>query len=452
MSRNAGETLLLWAPRRPSRAILCAGCVAELCGALAANAYAQTVPLAATNVPQLAPPPTIAGRLYEPPTPSREYTALALGSWLLYPSLSGGLFYDTNVDQLPSGHDASIGLRLVPNLLAMSDNGIEKTTVYGLADGQAGSAAADDTVAANAGIVETYTPLRDLSVTAQGDYLRQKDLFSIFAINNNVGYLNPTGVGLAPTIEPQSYNQETLALSTQKTFYRAFAGLGVSAVELDYDRSGGVAAAPSGLATIGTARGGFWMTPFLYGYAEASLDKRSYATSALGSSGYRTVIGIGSSQVRFFRGQIYAGYEAESYRAAAIGTVGGWVFGGRGEYAPLPNLNAMASLDESLGASLLAPASVSIGGTATRVTAALLSAQYAFAPDLSASGRAGYIRTDYINNPRRDDAWTVGATLTYGIWRNFGLSLDYQHVELTSNVPAASFSRDVVTIGGTYKY
>jgi hypothetical protein len=53
---------------------------------------------------------------------------------------------------------------------------------------------------------------------------------------------------------------------------------------------------------------------------------------------------------------------------------------------------------------------------------------------------------------RKDDAWTAGGTVTYSVWQNFGLTLDYQRVQLRSNVPLQGFTRDVVTLGGTYRY
>ena len=91
-------------------------------------------------------------------------------------------------------------------------------------------------------------------------------------------------------------------------------------------------------------------------------------------------------------------------------------------------------------------------GTATRVTNVIGTAQYNIAQQWAASGRGGYIHTDYIDNTRRDDAWTIGGTLTYRLVQNIGLTLDYQHVDLSSNVVAQSFSRDIVTVGMTFKY
>ena len=91
-------------------------------------------------------------------------------------------------------------------------------------------------------------------------------------------------------------------------------------------------------------------------------------------------------------------------------------------------------------------------GTATKVDTYLFTANYALAEQWSANGRAGYITTDYIDSPRRDDSWTLGGTLTYNLGGNLGLTIDYQHIELSSNVPAAGFTRDVVTLGGTWRY
>jgi hypothetical protein len=75
-----------------------------------------------------------------------------------------------------------------------------------------------------------------------------------------------------------------------------------------------------------------------------------------------------------------------------------------------------------------------------------------FLEQWSANGRAGYITTDYIGSPRRDDSWTLGGTVTYNLLNKLGLTFDYQHIELSSNVPASGFTRDVVALGATWRY
>jgi hypothetical protein len=403
-----------------------------------------------------APAMTVPDRADPFAQPSRDYSALVVGDWLLYPTLFAGASYDTNPTQSSGGAKSSFGGRLVPSLLAETTNGISKTTVYGMADAQLytnQSSGNSNTVAARAGLIENYQLAPDLIFNGQGDFTRQRDLFSTFGIDHSVSTLNPTGIGLAPVNNPLTYNQYSGAASLQKNFDRAFVTVGGSVIDLQYDHSSNAAApSPNGVDTTETVRGGFWINPMLYGYAEGSVDQRNYSTSSLNSNGYRVVGGLGSDQIGLFRGEVYAGYQAEDYNLGAIGTVGSPVFGGRLYYYPLPELTLSGSVDESLGVSFLATAPGVPVGASTRVVTSLGQATYAPMQEWSASGRFGFIHTDYVGTPRDDDAWTMGATLNYSIWQNFALTLDYQYIQMSSNVPLQGFSRDVVTVGLTYKY
>ncbi len=127
-------------------------------------------------------------------------------------------------------------------------------------------------------------------------------------------------------------------------------------------------------------------------------------------------------------------------------------FGGALYYYPTPALTLKASADETIGVSILNSTPGAPFGTATKVVTGVLQASYALDPAWSASGRGGYIRTDYVDDTRIDDAWMVGCTLTYSVWQNFGLAFDYQYTQLISNAPLQSFTRSVVTLGGTYRY
>jgi hypothetical protein len=251
---------------------------------------------------------------------------------------------------------------------------------------------------------------------------------------------------------PLAYNQFSGTASVQKTFDRTFVNFGGSAVDIRYDNNPVVGApSPNGVTYTGVGRGGFWFTPFLYAYGEGSVDQRHYSTDVFNSSGYRAVGGIGTDQIGLFRGEVFGGYQSERFYSSALGTVNGSVFGGRVYYYPLRELTIAASVDESLGVTLL-EAAPGVPGTSTRATSALAQATYALARAWAASARFGYIRTDFVNTTRLDNAWTAGATVTYSVWQNFGLTFDYQYVQATSNVPLQGVTRDVVTLGGTYKY
>jgi hypothetical protein len=439
---------------RACRRALMAAIAAVLCLAFTCASNAQVGSFGGPGGPTLSAPPVIVDRDDPFARPSSSYSALPVGGWLLYPTLFVGTVFDDNVTQSATDKTSSAGVRLVPSLLAEATDGIHKTTFYGMADARAYADPANnaDTVAARTGFIQRYQPTPDLVLNAQADYTRQKDLFSTFGIDHSVTTLNPTAVGLAPTVNPVAYNQFSGTASVQKIFGQAFINFGGSVVDIVYDHGSAAGTpSPNGTTYTGISRGGFWFTPFLYAYGEGSVDQRRYSEDLFNSSGYRAVGGIGTDQIGLFRGEVYGGYQSEQFDSAVLGTVDGTVMGGKAYYYPLRELTISASVDESLGVTLLQPTPFA-PGTSTRATTSLLQATYALAQEWAASGLFGYIHTAYIDTIRIDNSWTAGATVTYSVWQNFGLTFDYQHVQVSSNVPLQSVSRDVFTLGATYKY
>jgi hypothetical protein len=425
------------------------------CFAVPHPASAQIGMIGGTDGPSLTPPPVVADHDNPFAKPTRDYQALPIGGWLLYPSLFLGGLYDSNPAQSATTKTSSFGGRVVPSLLAEATDGINKSTYYGMMDARAYSAdtaSTYDTISARTGFMQKYQPTADLVVNAQADYTRQRDLFSTFGIDNSVNTLNPTAIGLSPTANPITYNQYSATASVQKTFGAAFLTLGGSAVDIAYDNTGTPGApSPNGVTYTGVGRGGVWFTPALYAYAEGSVDQRHYSTSEFNSSGYRAVGGIGTDQLGLFKGELYGGYQVEQFDFSPLGNVASSVFGGSIYYYPLPELTLRASVNELLGVSLAAAAPGALG-TSTKADTALVQATYSLAKEWMASARFGYIRTSYTDVVRTDNAWTAGGTVTYSVWQNFGITLDYQYVQLASNVPLQSFTRNVVTLGLTYRY
>jgi hypothetical protein len=424
-----------------------------LCSSLSSNCWAQAG-MGGQAGPEIAPPPLAAQRANPFDIPSREYSAISLAGWLLYPSVSVGAVFDSNVNQTGTNRVASAGLRVVPSLLAQANDGIHRTDFYGTFDARAysdGEPFNANSVAARTGLAHTWEATAALVFTFQGDYTRQRDLFSTFGIDRGVPSLNTTGVGLSPTANAPSYNQFAGSASVQKTFDRTFASLTASVVDMVFDHTTAGSPSPDGIVYTTTGRAGWWFMPFLYAYAEPSVDERRYTTTALNSHGYRMVSGIGSDQIGLFRGEVYGGYQAEQYDAAALGTAGSTTFGGRWYYYPTPALTLRVSLDRSLGISLVPTSPTSPFGSATRVTTALLQANYAIALEWSANARFGYVRTEYVGSTQLDDALMAGCTITYSIWQNLGLTLDYQFLQVSSTGPLQNFTRSMIMLGASYK-
>jgi hypothetical protein len=415
---------------------------------------AQVGTIGGPTGPAITPPPVETGRPSEFAAPGRERTALTIEDWQIHPTAFGGFFFDTNPAQSSSAK-SSFGLRAVPSFLAERADGIHKTSLYGLADARYFfsnvSTLGNNDIQAKAGVVEIYQPLEDLILNGQFDFTRQKDLFALFGIDHNLTPLNPTGVGLSPTTNPVSYNQLTANASVQKNFSDGFVIGSGSVLDIMYDRSSVPSPSPDGKIYTGSLRGGYWIVPVLYGYAEGAVDRRDYATHSLRSSGYHVNAGLGSDQVGLFKGEAYVGYQSEIGDSPAFGTVSGVAFGGQLHYYPLPELTIDTAFGRTIGVSLLANTAGSVG-TSTIVTSIVEQTTYQLAQEWNVLGRAGFIHTDYTGNVRQDNAWTAGATVTYNLTQNLGITLDFQHITLSSNIPLQSFDRDVITLGATYKY
>src|SRR6516164_5141941 len=160
--------------------------------------------------------------------PTGEYKeGLALGSWMLYPSLFLGAVYDSNLAQAPQGTptENGFGVRAVPRLVGTYDGGIYKTTVYGVVDGDfyhdnvsSSNFFDTNTLSASAGFAEAYQPMRDLLFSVYGNYTRERDIFNS-ALNFNNGAIGPAGTppnnipliinpfGTVPSVNPIPFNQ-----------------------------------------------------------------------------------------------------------------------------------------------------------------------------------------------------------------------------------------------------
>jgi hypothetical protein len=411
-------------------------------------------------------------------TPAKEWKPLLVGGWQLSPALFAGAIYNSNVDARSTNPDASWGVRVVPAINADLDNGIYKTHLYGVGNftGYANSDVGNKaTIDAKVGVMETYAPTPDLTFQFGGDYTRALNVFGsadLATINNSL--LPSSAVPSTPSapftptvVAPQAntsnrYNQFSGLFSVLKKLGRTFFGLSGSAVATQYDGNSNGLTSPDGVTYTVTGRAGFDITPQLYAFVDPSVNWQRYSgssqnsqSSSQNSQGYRITAGVGTSKEGIWTGEVYGGYQVQDYDVG--GDTGRPVFGFRIGYSPTRMWVFQASLDENFNAAA-APTNGTNGANVTNsgaayITTALLNVQYkGLPPDWSTSARFGYVRSDYFDIGRTDNGWLAGVNVRYAIWRNLGLTLDYQFTSLDSGVANQSYDQHMVSIGASYRY
>ena len=176
---------------------------------------------------------------------------------------------------------------------------------------------------------------------------------------------------------------------------------------------------------------------------------------------YRALVGLGSAQIGLFRGGIYVGHQGTE---TGTGTAGGLIFGGKIIYYPTHRLTIATSVDEIFNnssqttttlavnpADLLSVVSIPTSAS-TRTSAFALRADYVLTALLTAYAAFGYTRVDYLDTVELDNSWLGAVGLVYNIRPNWGLTLDYRHTQVVSNVPNVAFVRDYVGLGVRYAF
>jgi hypothetical protein len=167
--------------------------------------------------------------------------------------------------------------------------------------------------------------------------------------------------------------------------------------------------------------------------------------------GYRVIGGIDSDRISLFRGEVYAGYQAQNFDDLRIEGAEGSAFGGRLFWYPTRDLTVTAVVDQSLSASV-PDSGTFVLPDITYATTASLRATWSVFHNLLATAQIGYQFVDYEHRPREDDVWRANLGLTYMMTPRLGLVADYDYTVLDSNVPDASYNRNRVTLGARAQF
>lgn len=381
--------------------------------------------------------------------PGREYRGIAAGDWMFYPSLLVGAVYDDNLTWLTSNKVSAVGTRLAPRFVAVRNTGIHKTSIYGDVDARIyPSLARGNAINAQAGIEHVWEVGRDFSIRLKAEYARK-------ALHIDGGLVS-TASGSYMLATPLTADQLSASVTVKKSFGKAFVGVSAETVKTSYDDlhvSGGRIPQQYRDSWVNTLaiRAGYWIAPSVYAFGELSGNVRAFDSGPYASRGYRAVAGLGSDRISLFRGEVYAGVQQQSYENAQIKSAARPVVGGAVYWYPTRDLTIRAMVDQSFTDSAVASPG-NPQGYPQKLSVAQLSINYQFARDILMQGRISYEQATYLGLPRRDQAWRGGMRLSYEMYRNVDVALDYDYTNQRSNEPTAAYTRNAFTLSAKFKY
>jgi hypothetical protein len=428
--------------------------------------------------------------------PFRCKSGIPLGEWVLYPSLRAYSLYSDNLFLTPTAATKVLGFGMTPTLTAEWTNGIHTTTIYGTLDTQQyPTDSSINTFDKELTLTQRYSPIPDLSFTAQGDYTHKTIASSltnsiptsvttppttptllpngnielpngnIVAPNGQVvGQANPA-LALNGTTLVNPFDQYTATGTVSKILNGGIVSLSGSFADTNYEMAQG-SPSPTSFTSFKTEtfseNSSFAVGPLFYVYSNGSysLHNQNSAIDA-NSSAYRVVGGIGTRQFGLFRASAYAGHQGSNVEGS--GNAGGDVFGGSVSYYPTYTWAITAAIDQTNNVSsqttasplaLTLPTNVPVQialSSSTRVTTPSVQSTYQISPQWTLLANLSYSQIDTTNSGTTN-AWLVDLQLSYEIWRNMTLTGEYQYSNVSSNVPGDSAKRDLIMMSANYRF
>jgi hypothetical protein len=391
------------------------------------------------------------------PRPQSTEGAFQVLDWLLYGGIGVGAGCGFNLNQSPTNQIKACGPQFTPSLVAEHNTGIQRTLLYGVGDIRWYPSINEvQVVDTTAGLVHVWEIQRDLIYRVQVQGMENQTYSGV------AGNLLPTNVFLTT---PLKYTQGYISSSIQRNFGSFFAAVGGSLTATAYqdiqDNLGRTIDEHFQNGTVGTINGrfGYHISPIIYTFVEPSVNSQEYVDSRLNSEGYRITAGIGSGRISLFNGEIYGGFAHQRFEDPAAGSRSEPVFGGRLSWYTTRFLTFTFAADRTFGTSDFSRPSTGpittpglLPGSPTNKTTESLTANWDFNRYFGFSAGIRNQQQDYLDSSRRDDLLMLTAGVTVKVWRNLGITINYNHAHLFSNLAGASFSSDFFSVGGNTRF
>jgi hypothetical protein len=358
-----------------------------------------------------------------------EYAARGIraGTFLVYPTLTTSILYDSNVFATPDGQ--SDGVFVVrPELAVRSDWTRHKLDMYANLDARKFFRFEDeDKVSGSVGFDGRVDVRSDIAIDTRASFAH---------ITEERG----TGDSFDPNDDLLEYDNLRAGVTVRKGFNRLYTALSYDYLNQDYKDTNFDQDFRDNDKHVLRGRVGYRISPLTSVFVEPSVNWRDYRDETLDSDGWRAVAGLAFEPTRLMKGEVFAGYLSQDYDSYDdIETV---TFGGHLEWYVTPlmtiSFDANRETDSTFGSSRLE-------------SYFSARADYELRRNVILSGLVGYENAEYEDVDRNDDTVTAAAIVKYLVNPWLSVGAEYRYKTFESDV-VSDYDRHRVGLTATAQY
>jgi hypothetical protein len=365
------------------------------------------------------------------PRPDFDPTPIDVSSFQLFPSLTAGGYYDSNIYSTQTGEKDDVVWKMVPALAAVSNWGRHAVAFTGFADiNRYTNNSTEDYDGGAAQLEGRYDVAPSTWLGAKGGYQR---------VTEPRGSPNVLGAAAEPT-QYDLYNAGA----------EGYRGMGKLKAKVDYDWSlydfDPVAVFPAGTASQNnrnriynsvSTEVSYEVSENLKPFIRGGYDWRDYTSNfTRNSHGYNVDIGAFADFGGIVTGEAYAGYRArDMYNFADTAEIPD--FGGK----VLWNVTELTSVEGEASRSI---DETTVGGSSTIVSSGgSVTVTHELRRNIILEGNGSYTHYDYRLVPREDVLYGAGVGGRYYISRNLYADATFDYSKRETNQPGADYDRHV---------
>ncbi len=375
--------------------------------------------------------------------PEYQPVGIRYGPWIYYPTITAGVFYDSNVFSSSTNKQDDFATRFSAGLRAHS-----------LWERHA----LDLSLKTESTLYRDHTSLNQTDVDFNANGRLDIDHSAQFLGHLQAAYLHDEVGSLtspAGAIEPTPYGFFSSDLTLRKEFGRFTASAGARVDSYDY---GSVRAANGSLINQDARDGQIYSVHERIDYAFSEKlavftslennrrDLRGTPVTSLDSTGYRALAGIDIELTHLIKGEFAGGYLRQNFVSPTIGDISGPAYRAMLTWSPT------RQVDVHFNAEQIVTTTADTSVTGVLANSFQLGADYEIRPDLVLSPLFIYEKDDFKGQPRNDDVYGAELRLKrmFNNWAS--ASIYYRYLQRDSNIPANSYEKHVIGVNASVQF